>query len=463
MKLSIIDITIILIYFLVILFVGFKAKIKKQSINEENYLLAGRKITLPFFVASLVATWYGNILGIGEFVYRSGIVAWICFGVPYYISAFLFAIFIASKIRNLGFNSIPEQISNTFGAKSGFFASIVVLLITLPAAYILMLGEIFQIISGQNLLFSIIIVTVLSLIYLFWGGLKSDIWTNSIQFILMYAGFFVLLIFAFVTFGSLSDMILKLPQRHLTVLGDKSIQYVAAWFIISLQTFVDPSFHQRCAASLNSKTARNGVLFSIAFWIIFDLLTLITGLYAKAYLNINDPLQTYPMLAEKVLPEFWKGIFVVSILSVIMSTLDSYAFISAATIGKDILKNFRRFSKFSTIRLTQVGLLITMVFSIVIALALPSVIDIIYKTSSVAIPGLLLPVLLTYFPKYKFNSKLINWAIILPVTISLFWVFAQLFLSDKFSIFLQFEPMMPGIFVSFIFVIVFLRREIDNI
>ena len=31
-----------------------------------DYLLAGRRVTLPAFVATLVTTWYGGILGIGE-------------------------------------------------------------------------------------------------------------------------------------------------------------------------------------------------------------------------------------------------------------------------------------------------------------------------------------------------------------------------------------------------------------
>ena len=39
-----------------------------------DYLVAGRRVTLPAFVATLVATWYGGILGVGEYSYRYGVV-----------------------------------------------------------------------------------------------------------------------------------------------------------------------------------------------------------------------------------------------------------------------------------------------------------------------------------------------------------------------------------------------------
>lgn len=461
MKLTYLDILVIILYFLLILFLGFKAKSKGNIINDENFLLAGRKLTLPFFVASLVATWYGNILGIGEFLYKSGIVAWICFGIPYYISAFLFSMFFANKIRNFGFKSIPEQISNKFGNKAGFLSSIIILLITLPAAYLLMLGELFQLFSGYSLNLSIILITILSLIYLFWGGFKADIWTNSAQFILMYLGFGILLFFSIYTLGSINGMMKLLPKSHLTFFGNRNIQYVVSWFIISLQTFVDPSFHQRCAASNNSKIAKKGILISICFWILFDFLTLITGLYAKSYINLSDPLQAYPALAELILPSFWKGIFIVSMLSVIMSTLDSYAFISAITIGNDIIGKYLKNITRSITFYTRVGLLITSVFSVFIAIMIPSAIDIIYKTSSIAIPGLLFPVIISYSKSWTIKEKFVLPSILVPSIISFLWVVLNSFPSHYSHLFSSIEPMFPGILISLFFGIFIIQKKFN--
>jgi SSS family solute:Na+ symporter len=457
MNLHIFDILIIILFFLGILVFGLKVKKKENSQNKQDFLLAGRTITLPFFVASLVATWYGNILGIGEFVYQSGIVAWVCFGVPYYISAYIFAKFFAKKINQNKFSTIPEQIEAKYGKQASHFASIVILLITLPAAYVLMLGSILQTFTGLSLTLSIIISTIISLAFLYYGGFKSDVMVNSVQFILMYAGFIILLVFAVIKLGSIEIMLNKLPSQHLSATGDKSIQYVIAWFIISLQTFVDPSFHQRCSAAVNSKTAKNGIYVSILFWMIFDFLTLFTGLYARAFFEIADPLQAYLVLAHNILPPIWLGIFIVGVLSVIISTLDSYAFISAITIGNDLLKKFHK-NESSIIRFTQIGLIITAIFSVAIALLIPSAIDIIFKSSSVAIPGLLAPIVVSYLKNYTIPQKLIIPTIGIPSFIALIFLILQEIKIVEIAFITNTEPMLAGILTSLIVAIFAIKK-----
>ena len=279
-------------------------------------------------------------------------------------------------------------------------------------------------------------------------GFKADIWTNTAQFFIMYVGFFILLIFSIIHFGSISTTLSKLPQGHLTITGDKSWQYVLGWFIIALQTFVDPSFHQRSAAVKSSKIARNGLLWAVLCWIIFDMLTLFTGFYARAYLVGIEPLKAYPELSNAVLPPFYKGIFVIAMLSVIMSTLDSYAFISSATIGNDILaKIFKK--RYSIKFYTQVGLIITSIFSIVLALLIPSAIDLIYKTASIAIPGLIFPTLLTYSKKYTIRGKSIIWVFFIPSIIAFLWITIPGIFKIE-GVFANTEPMIPAIISAFI-------------
>lgn len=448
------DYAVILIYFVLIVYIGLKySKSPKSDNSKEDFLLAGRKLTLPMFVMTLVATWYGNILGVGEFIYNDGIVGWLCFSFTYYIAAFLFAIFIAGKIRNMNISTIPEQIEKFYGKKASFISSFIVLIITLPAVYVLMLGAILNMATGLNLYLSIIIATIISFTYIIKGGFKADVVTNSVQFVLMYLGFLILLIFAVNNFGSPTEMLEKLPEAHTSLTGNYGMQFIIVWFIIAFQTFVDPGFHQRCSAAVSPGTAKKGVLLSILFWIFFDFMTLTCGLYAKAYYpQLADGLMAYPVMSNSLLPEFFKGFFIVSVLATIMSTLDSYAFISGATIGNDLilrnLKNNKKDAKYWT----KIGIIITGVFSIILAIALPSAVQLIYKTTSIAIPGLLFPLFLTYFKKYTLSPK--NSVIIMLVSSSISGIWTILnsipikfnFIID--NIFVNIEPMLPGILVS---------------
>ena len=190
------DILVILIYLAIVFYVGFfLARRGKKGDSKVDFILAGRKLTVPLFVATLVATWYGNILGVGEFVYNNGIVAWVCFGIVYYIAAFVYAFVVAGKIRKSETFTIPEKITEKFGEQAGFISSIIVLIITIPAAYMLMLGILLQLFTGWALWLNIILGTIVSLIYIYHGGFRSDVFTNTVQFFIMYIGFGALLVF----------------------------------------------------------------------------------------------------------------------------------------------------------------------------------------------------------------------------------------------------------------------------
>ncbi len=456
-----VDMVIIVTYFGIILYIGFVVARRQERSTDNSpaeFILAGRKLTLPLFVATLVATWYGSILGVGEFVYNAGVVAWVCFGLPYYIAAVVFAIFFAGKIRDANVLTIPEQIKKHYNPLAGSIASVIILFVTIPSAYILMLGILIQMFTGFSLWISIIIGTIASVAYLFTGGFRADVYTNTVQFIFMYIGFGALLVFSLMALGSFSEMMDVLPSGHLSAFGDLNWQYILAWFIIALQTFVDPGFHQRCSAARNNKTARNGILLSVAFWAIFDFLTLFTGLYAKAFTQPETALMAFPALGEIVLPPIWKGIFIIAMLSAVMSTLDSYAFISATTIGNDILSKFRRLAKFSTENLTKAGLFISSAIGIIVAISIPSAVEIIYKTASITVPGLIVPLTLTMTGRLKLSSSQAIIIMLSSSLISLLW----LILSDRSAFISGIEPMFPGIILSIILAFIFLLSKPKN-
>ncbi len=450
--LSIIDIVLIVAYFAAVVFIGFRASRKQKSDNDE-YLLAGRTLTLPMFVATLVSTWYGGILGVGEYSYKYGISNWVVFGVPYYIFALIFALFLAKRIRATNLYTIPDKLEQVYDRRTALVGGVLTFFLVTPAAYVLMLGVLVQLIFGINLTLSILIATFITIIYLYNGGFRSDVWANAFEFVLMFLGFAMAVIFSYFKFGGMEFIRLHVPELHLTWHGGNSWQYIAVWFFIALWTLVDPAFYQRCYAAKDGKTAQRGILISILFWLVFDFMTTSAGLYARAALPVlSQPMFSYPMLAEVALPAIAKGLFYIGMLATIMSTLSSLTLISGITIGKDIVGRWKNAPHDSELvrRWTKIGLIISAVVSVALALLVPSVVNLWYTIGTCIIPGLLIPVLSSYFDRLKIPATYALGAMVNGWFISTFsLVYGQLNLvNGNPKYFFGVEPMYPGLFMA---------------
>ena len=447
-------------YFAFLLWLSWKTS---SSESEEEFLLSGRKVTLPAFIATLVSTWYGGILGVGEWSYQFGISQWLVLGVPFYLFTALFAIFLAGKVRENVALTIPEAIANKYNEKSGRLSALPIFILVSPAPYILMLGLLFQFLSGGSAPFLLYasLVALFSVLYISIGGFGAVIRTDILQVILMFTGFIILLIYAMAEFGGIGTLWTSVSDIHRDPTGGNSWQYILVWFFIALWTFVDPSFHQRAAAAESPKTAKKGMFISVGFWIVFDFLTCFAGLYAFAILGggLEQPVMAYPILADQILPIGLKGLFFVSLLAIIMSTLDSYLFISGQTLGRDYLVKY--FPNTNPNLLTRIGIFVSALIGILLIIIYPSVIDLWYVLGSVFIPGMLLPVLGIYLRPFQLKANFVYISIILCTAVSLTWLILGTTMpeAEQGYLFLGVEPFYPGLFVAFVLWLIGREKE----
>jgi SSS family solute:Na+ symporter len=446
LSLSTVDALILAAYLLATFYLGFIKSRKKQN-TTADYILAGRRVTLPAFVASLVSTWYGGILGVGEFSYTFGISSWLVFGLPYYFYALLFALFLARRARKTNFLTVPDQLEKSYGRKASLAGAAFIFLLTLPAPYVLMLGILIVLFFPIPLWLAILAGSAFSFAYIVRNGFSAVVRTDMLQFCLMFGGFVLILGFAVASSGGWAFLASHLPQGHLTWHGGNSLQYILVWYVIAASTLIDPNFYQRCYAAKSENTARNSILISILFWIVFDFLTTSTGLYARVLLpELANPVESYPRLAEFLLPPFAKGFFFVALFATIMSTLDSFAFVSGITLGRDILLKWRNdIAETAQQKFMKLGLSITFALSAAIAIVSDSVIDIWYQLGSIATPALVIPLAASFSEKWKMPPRHAFFSILASGGLSLIWL---LFGTWTGTAFLGIEPIYPGLVVS---------------
>ncbi len=444
---SLVDILIITGFFLVLLGIGVYVS-RYTGDSTENFLLSNRKVGILLFVFTNVSTWYGGILGVGEFTYTSGILSWITQGLPYYIFAVIFAFYFAEKVRNSSLFTIPDKIEIIYGKMPALISSIFIFVLVSPAPYILMTGVLLQVIFNIPLLFGLIIALIFSSVYLIKGGYRADLMTDVFQFFVMFLGFTAIVIVSFNSIGDIDFLIHNLPPEHLSLTGGHSPLYVTVWFLIALWTFADPGFHQRCYAARDGRTAKYGILISVIFWLLFDFLTTATGLFSRAYLkNLIDPVLAFPIYADKILGSGLKGLFFAALFATIISTSNSFLFLSGTTFGNDIMLKFGLAKKRSINFYTKLGIIISGIISVLLAFFVKSVVSIWYIVGSIFIPGIILLIIGAYYDKFRIDTKFATAELISGSLSVIFWLLLRPYIDNGLRII---EPMIVGLTVSFI-------------
>ncbi len=392
------------VLFITIFSVLYSETLKKKKASEESeeesfldLLVMGRTLTLPMFVATLVATWYGGIFGVTEIAFNEGIYNFITQGLFWYIAYIIFAIFITHKIVPYKAVTLPDLVGKMFGQKSAKLSAVFNLFNVLPIAYTISLGLFLTLIFGGSLLINMIIGVTFVILYSMWGGLRSVVFSDLIQFSVMCISVLLVLVLSISTFGGLEFLKTNLPDTHFTFTGKNTILETLAWGFIALSTLVDPNFYQRCFAAKSEKVAKKGIFISTSIWFLFDICTTFGAMYARAVIPEAESSQAYLTYAIQLLPAGLKGLFLAGILATILSTLDSYLFIAGTNVAYDLVPKKLKGRKV----IHHFGVIFVGFLSIALAVVFDGNIKTVWKTlGSYSASCLLLPVIFGYiFPR----------------------------------------------------------------
>lgn len=425
------------------LFIGWYAGSKRSGSSDTiaDYLVMGRRITLPLFVLSLVSSWYGGIFGVTAIAFESGVFNFVTQGLFWYGSYLFFALVMIHRIHPYQVLTVPELVERMYGKNAALVAAVFNFFNMLPIAYSLSLGLFIQFFTGIDLPTSIILGTGFVILYSAFGGMRADVYTDVFQTILMYTSMFAVVAFSLSTFGGITFLQENLPQTHFDPLGTHTLAQTLLWGFIALGTLVDPTFYQRCFSTSDPKKAKKGVIIAIGFWMVFDLMTTSVGMYARAALPQGVASQdSFLIYSMQLLPNGFRGLLIAGVLATIMSTVDSFNFVAATTINYDLIghkKDFKRLNYAAAVALT--GLL-----SAYMAYHFNGSIKSVWKTMGSYWSGcLVVPIVVGLCTRYRMNSKTFVISTTLSALAITYWRNAPLT-----GVFAEVDDLYVGLFVS---------------
>jgi SSS family solute:Na+ symporter len=209
------DLLIIIIYFLVVLGIGYY--LVRYTKTGNDFFLAGRKMTMWIAGLAFISANLGSLelMGWAASAYQYGILAahWYWIGA---IPAMLFLGLIMMPFYYISrTHSVPGYLKLRFGEGSRMLSAISFAFMTVLMSGVNMfaMALVMKVILGWDINFSIWVSSITVMVYVILGGLLSAIFNEVLQFVLIWAGALLVPIIGLIEVGGWDGMVAKIHQN----------------------------------------------------------------------------------------------------------------------------------------------------------------------------------------------------------------------------------------------------------
>jgi SSS family solute:Na+ symporter len=214
-QLATVDIVIIAFYFALVLAIGFY--LKRQANTGEDFFMAGREMTAWIAGLSFLSANLGSLelMGWAAAAYQYGILAthWYWIGA---IPAMLFLGLVMMPFYYISkTHSVPGYLKLRFGESSRALSAVSFAVMTVLMSGINMyaMAIVMKVVLGWDIHFSIWVSSLTVAIYVALGGLRSAIFNEVLQFVLIWAGALLIPILGLVEAGGWQALQARIAQN----------------------------------------------------------------------------------------------------------------------------------------------------------------------------------------------------------------------------------------------------------
>ena len=304
--LATVDLAIIVFYFVLVLAIGFY--LKERANTGEDFFMAGREMTAWIAGLSFLSANLGSLelMGWAGSAYQYGILAahW------YWVGAIPAMLFLALVMMPFYYisktHSVPGYLKLRFGESSRALSSVSFAFMTVLMSGINMysMALVLKIVLGWNINFSIWVSAGTVAIYVALGGLRSAIFNEVLQFVLIWAGALLIPILGLIEAGGWNGLKARIAVNasaeytHLwSTLGSAKdnpmgIHWTGIVFglgaVISMGYWTtDFLVVQRVLTSKDMRAAKMAPIIGAAFKMFVPFIVILPGLLALAVLPMK--------------------------------------------------------------------------------------------------------------------------------------------------------------------------------
>ncbi len=383
MGLNTVDVLVFALFTLGVIGIALYASRREET--EEDYFLAGRRLTWWLIGFSLIASNISteHFVGMAGRGYDLGLAIasyeWMAA-----ITLVIVAIFFLPRFLRAGIYTIPEYLEYRYsrGTRTLMASYMLVAYIIVALASVLYSGSIaIEAIFGLDTVAGIWIVVALAGVYSVWGGLTAVVWSDLLQSLALLAGGVIVTVLGFQAIGGWEPFTQAAGGRLHTVLpwNHPEMPWVAVFigglwipnlFYWGLNQFIT----QRTLAARTLADGQKGILLAAFIKLLIPFIIVFPGIMAAQLFpdQVGHADAAYPVLMRELLPPGLRGFMFAALLGAVVSTLDSVLNSAATIFTLDLYKPYVK-PDAAPRHLVRVGRITTFVFMIIGGLWAPVV------------------------------------------------------------------------------------------
>jgi SSS family solute:Na+ symporter len=390
-------------YLAVVLAAGLAFSRRMGSL--EDFFLGGRRFPAGLIYVSLTSSWFGatSVLVTADEALRTGLGAVWVVGLPAVATVILLAVVFARPLHRLSVLTWSELVELRYGRLTRLLTAVLLgwYIAVLAASQMVALGQFLKGFLGLSYGGSLLAGTAVVLLYTAVGGLRSVVFTDLLQFVLLVAGVVVLFLLvagrapwseveaaAAVGRPGFFNLFGNFPENGLMFLS-----FTLAWTI-------SPIALQRIQAARSVGAARRGLAATAATLLGLYVLVVLAGVWSLPAFASGPP--AYPLVAEIAAGRtsfLAGGLIFIAVLAAILSTMDTAVNAGALVLARDFFEKFVPSARRRPVFWGRAATLIVGLAALAAALRFRSVLKTIGLSSEIMAEGFFIPGLAMIFLK----------------------------------------------------------------
>ncbi|HOW04437.1 sodium:solute symporter family protein [Methanospirillum hungatei] len=402
-----VTIILVLVYVVITLVLGYLGY--KKTIHAEDYLLAGRDSHPVIIALSYGATFISTsaIVGFGGVAANLGMgLIWLTvfnIGVGILLAFVLFGKKTREKGAETGAITFPDLMGKIFNTPKLQFISGIIILLGMPlytAAVLIGGARFLETTLSISYTTALIGFAVIVALYVIYGGLIAVMYTDAFQGAIMLIGMTILLVLTYIYVGgvtagntalaAMSDLVPEtLASQGMTGWASMPELGSPIWFTlittlvlgVGIGVLAQPQLVVRFMTARENRALNRAVLVGGPFILMMTGVAFTVGALTNVYFyqhmgkiavdaaggNVDSVI---PLYINTAMPDLFVIIFMLTLLSAAMSTLSSLYHTMGTALVCDLWGRGQTCAM--SLRANQIGCIVMMVLSVVLALAMPA-------------------------------------------------------------------------------------------